>query len=51
MSRYIFFFIILQPPNVKKHKTVKRYLLGIIWDRLVDFKYRGKYLVAALEAE
>jgi hypothetical protein len=29
MSRCILFLVIFQPPNVPKHKTVKRYLIGI----------------------
>jgi hypothetical protein len=49
ISRWTFFLSFIQSPAGKKHKTVKRYLIGITWDRLVDIKRRWKTVIAALE--
>ncbi len=38
------------PPSVTKHKTFKRYLIGITCYRSLDVKQRRKSVVAALEA-
>jgi hypothetical protein len=51
MSRWSYFLIIFQPLSVQKHKTIKRYLIGITSDCLIDFKRWNKYLIATLEAE
>jgi hypothetical protein len=40
MSCWIFGLIIYPSPSVKKHKTVKIYLLRISRDHLVNFKHR-----------
>jgi hypothetical protein len=50
MSRWSSFKIIFQPLSVQKHKTIKRYLIGITRDCLIDFKCWNKYVVMVLEA-
>jgi hypothetical protein len=50
MSRWTLFLSFIQSPEVKEHKTVKRYIIQISSHLLVIFKHRGKFVVAALEA-
>jgi hypothetical protein len=39
-------FLFFLPSSFKKHKTFKQYLIGIICDRFIDFKYKRKSAVA-----